>query len=95
MSGIAFLDLIGGALAILAIFAAFMLWAIFPLMPFILMGAVYALIRYGVPALGRAAVAVEHATIAAVRWVLHPVAVWALRGPEPAVSRYGDGKGRR
>ena len=95
MSGIGFLDLIGGALAILGIFAAFLLWAIFPLMPFILMGAVYALVRYGAPALWRAAVAVERATIAAVRWVLHPVAVWALRGPEAAVARHGDGRGRR
>lgn len=95
MSGIALVDILGGALAILAIFAAFMLWAIFPLMPFILMGAVYALVRYGVPALGRAAVAVERGTITAVRWLLHPMAVWALRGPEPATARHGDGRGRR
>jgi hypothetical protein len=95
MSGIGFLDVIGGATAILGIFTAFMLWAVFPLMPFILMGAIYALVRYGAPAMGRAAVAVEHATLAAVRWVLHPVAVWALRSPEPAVARYGDGRGRR
>jgi hypothetical protein len=95
MPGIGFLDLVGGALAILGIFAAFMLWAIFPLMPFILMGALYALVRHGLPATMRAAVAVEHRTLAAVRWVLHPVAVWALRGPEPAAARYGDGKGRR
>ncbi len=94
MSGIGFLDLIGGALAILGIFAAFMLWAIFPLMPFILMGAAYALVRYGLPALGRGAVALEHATIAGVRWILHPVAVWALRA-EPAAARYGGGRGRR
>jgi hypothetical protein len=95
MFGIGFFEFIGGALAILAIFAAFMLWAIFPLMPFILMGAVYALIRYGVPALGRAALAVEYGTVAGVRWILHPVAVWALRGPEPATARHGDGRGRR
>ncbi|MGD2154197.1 MAG: hypothetical protein PVG79_13080 [Gemmatimonadales bacterium] len=95
MSGFGLLDLVGGAIAILGIFAAFMLWAIFPLVPFILMGAVYALIRYGVPALGRAALAVEHATIAAVRWILHPVAVWALSGPAPAVARRGEARGER
>jgi len=95
MSGIGFLDLIGGALVIVGIFSAFMLWAIFPLMPFILMGAVYALVRYGVPALGRAAVVVEHATIAGVRWILHPVAVWALHGAEPAVARHGEARGKR
>ncbi|UCC73616.1 MAG: hypothetical protein JSV86_03370 [Gemmatimonadota bacterium] len=95
MAGLGILDLIGGAFAILGIFVAFMVWAIFPLMPFILMGLVYALVRYGVPALGRAAVAAEQRTVAAVRWLLHPVAVWALRGPEPAVARSGDGKGRR
>ncbi|NIN73450.1 MAG: hypothetical protein GTO46_16305 [Gemmatimonadetes bacterium] len=95
MPGIDVLELIGGGLAILGIFTAFMVWAIFPLLPFILMGTVYALIRYGVPALGRAALAVEHGTIAGVRWILHPLAVWALRGPEPATARYGDGRGRR
>lgn len=95
MAGIGFLDLVGGGLAILGIFAAFMLWAIFPLMPFIIMGAIYALVRYGLPALGRAAVAVEHGAVAAVRWILQPVAVWALRGAEPATARYGDGRGRR
>ena len=95
MPGVGFLDLVVGAVAILGIFAAFMLWAIFPLMPFILMGAIYALVRYGVPALGRGAVAVERGAIPAVRWILHPVAVWALRGPEPAAARSGDGKGRR
>lgn len=95
MAGIGFFDLIGGALAILAIFAAFMVWAIFPLMPFIIFGAIYALIRYGMPALGRAAVALERGAIAAVRSILHPVAVWTLRGAEPAVARYGAGRGRR
>ncbi|MGD2216929.1 MAG: hypothetical protein PVJ64_09235 [Gemmatimonadales bacterium] len=95
MPGIGFLDLIVGGLTILGIFAAFMLWAVFPLMPFILMGAVYALVRYGLPALGRLGLAVEHGTIAAVRWLLHPIAVWALRAPEPAAARYGVGRGRR
>jgi hypothetical protein len=95
MAGIGFFDLIGGALAILGIFAAFMLWAIFPLMPFIILGAIYALIRYGMPALGRGAVALEHAVIATVRSTLRPVAVWALRDAEPAVARYGAARGRR
>lgn len=95
MLGVDFLELFGGALAILGIFCAFMVWAIFPLMPFILMGAIYAFGRYGLPALGRTALAVEHAVMAGVRWILHPVAVWALRGPEPAAARYGGGGRRR
>lgn len=95
MSEIAFLDLIGGALVVLSIFAAFMVWAIFPLLPFLLLGAAYASVRHGVPALGRAAVAVERGAVAAARWALHPIAVWALRSPEPARIRYGDGRGGR
>jgi hypothetical protein len=95
MAGIGFFDLIGGALAILGIFAAFMVWAIFPLMPFIIFGAIYALIRYGMPALGRAAVALERGVIATVRSTLRPVAVWTLHGAEPAVARYGAERGRR
>jgi hypothetical protein len=95
MSAVGFLDFVGGALVVFGIFAAFMVWAIFPLLPFLVMGAIYATVRHGVPALGRAAVAVERGAVAAVRWVLHPVAVWALRGREPAYVKHGDGKGRR
>jgi len=95
MFGMGILELAGGVLVILSIFAAFMIWAIFPLMPFLLIGAAYGAVRYGVPALGRAAVAVEHGVSAGLRWVLHPLAVWALRGAEPAVLRYGDGRERR
>jgi hypothetical protein len=90
--GIGFLDLAGGALVILAIFGAFMVWAIFPLLPFLLVGAVYAAVRYGVPALGRAALAAEKAVIRGIRWVLYPVALWALR---EATAAYAERGGRR
>ncbi len=73
------IEVAGGALIVLGIFAAFMTWAVFPLLPFLLLGAVYGLVRYGVPAAGRAALVVEQSTLAAVRWVLQPVAHWALQ----------------
>lgn len=88
------LEFASGALIILGIFAAFMVWAIFPILPFFLMGAIYAAGRYGVPALGRAAVAAEDAALAGIRWALHPLAVWALQGA-PAVAEHGDGRHRR
>lgn len=92
--GIGLLDLASGALIVLGIFAAFMVWAVFPLVPFFLIGAVYAGFRHGLPALGRAAVAVEHGTVQAIRWALFPVAVWAIRGPVPVHAQRGDGRGR-
>ncbi|UCF21303.1 MAG: hypothetical protein JSU87_07965 [Gemmatimonadota bacterium] len=93
--GIGILDLAGGALIVLGIFTAFMIWAIFPLVPFLLMGAVYAFGRHGVPALARAALAVEAGAINAVRWILHPLAVWALSGSQPVAVRGGDGRYRQ
>jgi hypothetical protein len=80
-------------LIILGIFAAFMIWAIFPLLPFIILGAAYGTVRYGLPALGRLAVTVEEGAVAAVRWVLFPVATWALGKPARAAT-YGDGRRR-
>jgi hypothetical protein len=87
--------LAGGALIVLGIFTAFMVWAVFPLIPFALIGAAYATVRYGAPAVARAAVVVEEQAVQAVRWALQPVAVWALRGPMPAVVAHGDGRGER
>lgn len=84
MLGIGLTEMAGGALIALAIFIAFMGWALLPLIPFALTGAAYAAIRYGVPALGRMAVAFEHAVTLAVRRALQPVAVWALAEPEAA-----------
>lgn len=90
MTGIGLLDLVGGALVILGIFVAFMVWAIFPLLPFLLIGAVYAAVRYGVPALGRSALAVEQGVIRSLRRVLYPVALWALREPLPALTKRSE-----
>lgn len=83
MLGIGLTEMAGGGLIVLAIFIAFMGWALLPLLPFAVMGAVHAGIRYGVPALGRAAVALEHMVILALRTAMRPVAVWALAEPEP------------
>jgi hypothetical protein len=88
------LEFASGALIILGIFAAFMVWAIFPILPFFLMGAIYAAGRYGLPALGRAAVAAEDAALAGIRRVLQPVAVWVLQSA-PVAADHGDGKRRR
>jgi hypothetical protein len=87
MAGIGLLELAGGALIVLGIFAAFMVWAIFPLLPFLIAGAIYGAVRYGVPAVARGAVAVEHGAARAVRWALHPLATWALHEPAPVQSR--------
>jgi hypothetical protein len=76
--------LVAGAAVILGIFAAFMIWATFPLLSFAIFGGLYGAIRYGVPALGRAAVKVEGWAVNAVRLALFPVAVWTLRGAQPA-----------
>lgn len=87
MAGIGPLELASGALIVLGIFAAFMVWAVFPLLPFVITGAIYAMARYGVPALARGAVAAEQAVVGAVRWSLRPLAVWALNEPVPVEAR--------
>jgi hypothetical protein len=87
MAGIGLLELAGGALIVLGIFAAFMVWAVFPLLPFVITGAIYAAIRYGAPALARGAVVVEHAVVGAVRGALRPLATWALHEPAPVQAR--------
>lgn len=90
-SGIAELAL--GALIVLGIFAAFMVWAVFPLLSFAVCSAAYGLIRHGAPALGRGAMAFERGMIHVLRQALRPLAVWALR--EPArVYASGDGQSR-
>ncbi len=87
---IGLLDLAYGAAIVLGIFAAFMVWAVFPLIPFFLIGTVYAIFRYGVPALGDAATAVEHATVKGIRLALLPLAVWTLRGAVPVFPEGRD-----
>jgi mannose/fructose/N-acetylgalactosamine-specific phosphotransferase system component IIC len=82
MLGIGLAELGGGVLVVLGIFIAFMGWALLPLIPFVLIGGVYAAIRYGIPALGRGAVGLEHAVIQTVRRALQPVALWALAEPQ-------------
>ena len=89
--GIGILELAGGALIVLGIFAALMVWAVFPLIPFALIGAAYATFRYGVPAVAHAAVVAEEKAVQAVRWVLYRVAV---RGP-PRSDAGGGGPRRR
>lgn len=87
MAGIGPLELAGGALIVLGIFAAFMVWAVFPLLPFVITGAIYAAVRYGAPALARGAVVAEHAVVGAVRLALRPLATWALHEPAPVQAR--------
>ena len=94
-AGIGLLELAGGALIVFGIFIAFMGWALLPLIPFAIAGAVYATVRYGVPAVAHAAVVVEKKAIQAARFALFPLAVWALRAPMPAAVAHGDGKGER
>ena len=81
-----FAELALGALIVLGIFAAFMIWAVFPLLAFAVCGAAYGLIRFGVPALGRGAVAFERLAIRAVRRALQPLAAWALQDGAPAYA---------
>lgn len=86
MLGIELAELAGGAAIAFGIFVAFMGWAVLPLIPFALMGAVYATFSYGLPALGRAAVAVEVGTIRGVRRALQPIALWALEPQAVSVA---------
>jgi hypothetical protein len=92
IGGIGLLELAGGALIVLGIFIAFMGWALLPLIPFAIMGAAYAAVRHGVPAVAHAAVVVEESTVQAIRWALAPVAIWALRAPMHAAVAHGDGR---
>lgn len=87
MAGIGLLELAIGALIVLGVFAAFMVWAVFPLLPFVLTGAAYFAVRHGVPALARGMAAAEHAVVGAVRWSLRPLAIWALHEPAPIQTR--------
>lgn len=87
MAGIGLIELASGALIVLGIFAAFMVWAVFPLLPFVITGVIYAAVRYGVPALARGAVLAEHAVVGAVRLALRPVATWALHEPAAVQAR--------
>ncbi|HSG81795.1 MAG TPA: hypothetical protein VLC48_06085 [Gemmatimonadota bacterium] len=92
--GIGLVEIAGGALIVLGVFAAFMVWAVLPLISFAIIGGAYATIRYGIPALGRSAVYAAQGIAWGVRWMLTPVAVWTLRGAQPAYH-YGDGGRRR
>lgn len=86
MLGIGLVEMAGGALIVLAIFVAFLGWAVLPLIPFALTGAVYATIRYGVPALGHAAVTAERGVVWMVRRALRPLAVWSLAEIQPVAA---------
>lgn len=85
-------ELVGGMAIVLGVFVAFMVWAVFPLIPFAIAGAAYATVRYGVPAIVNAAVTAERAVVHTVRWALFPVAVWALRGTTPIYVTHGGGR---
>jgi hypothetical protein len=87
-------EIAGGALMVLGVFSAFMLWAVFPLVPFAIIGVAYAAIRYGIPAVARSLVFAGQGVVEVARWALTPIAVWTLRGPEPAYQ-YGDGSRKR
>lgn len=87
MAGIGLIELASGVLIVLGIFAAFMVWAVFPLLPFVITGAIYAFFRYGLPALARGAVLAEQAAVGGVRRALRPVASWALHEPAPVHAR--------
>ena len=92
MLGVA--EIAGGALMVLGVFSAFMLWAVFPLVPFAIMGVAYAAIRYGLPAMARSLVYAGHGVVEVARWAVTPVAIWALRGAEPAYQ-YGEASRKR
>ena len=94
LAGIGLLELAGGALIVMGIFGAFMIWAVLPLIPFAIIGAAYATVRYGIPAAGRSLVYAAQGVVWGIRWLLTPVAVWALRDVQPAYQ-YGDGSHRR
>jgi hypothetical protein len=94
LAGIGLFELAGGALIVMSVFGAFMVWAVFPLVPFAIIGAAYLGLRYGIPAAVRSLVYAAQGVVWGIRWMLTPVAVWALRGAQPAYQ-YGNGGGRR
>ncbi len=94
LGGIGLLELAGGALIVVGIFGALMVWAVLPLIPLAIIGAAYATVRYGIPAAGRSLAYAAQGVVWGIRWLLTPVAVWALRSEQPAYQ-YGDGGRRR
>lgn len=92
---IGLLEFAAGALVVIGIFAALMIWAVFPLLPLAVVGVAYRLLRYGVPAAYRVAVSTEEALVRVLRWALFPVAVWTLRSASPAYASRKDGNRRR
>jgi hypothetical protein len=87
-----FVEFAIGLAIFVGIFVAFMAWAVLPLAPFLLIGAVYAGVRHGVPALARGLAWAGRELAAGVRWVLRPVAHWALGVTEPVAVRGGAGR---
>ncbi len=80
------LDLIGGLCAACGIVLAFSLWLIYPIVPFLLMGAIYATARYGVPAAFRVTVRAAVATRVWARELAHGIGIAimdATRVPAP------------
>ena len=75
-------------------YGAFVGLAVFPLVPFAIMGVAYAAIRYGIPAMARSLVFAGDSVVEVARWVLTPIAIWALHKPAPAYQ-YGDGSRKR
>ena len=78
------LDLAIGLASVLGIFVAASAWLIYPILPFLLMGAIYLTGRYILLGLGRVAVRAEQRAADAVRTGARLSARWILvHEPEP------------
>ncbi len=78
------IDLAIGLAIVLGILVAFNAWLIFPILPFLLMGAIYLTGRYILLGLGRVAVRAEQRAADAVRAGARSSARWILvHVPEP------------
>lgn len=84
---IGLLDLAAGALIVLGIFAAFMVWLVFPILGYLLVGATYATARHAVPAFERVSLAALGGVVQSLRRAATPLALWILREASPVYGR--------
>lgn len=78
---IGLLDLAAGALIVVGIYAAFMIWLLLPILPFLVIGGLYVAARYGLPAFERLVVTAGRRALEASKNAAIPLALWILRPP--------------
>lgn len=57
---------------------AFLTWLVFPILPFLLLGALYAVTRYGIPVVTEAALRLEERGVRSLKIALRGGADWVL-----------------